>query len=59
MITVRISEETYDLICGQVASLLEGQMFGGRVSEWDELNEQALRALLELNSGLIQRGAVG
>lgn len=49
MITVRISEETYALICEQIATLLESQMFGGHVSEWDELNERALRALLELN----------
>lgn len=58
MVTVRMSEETYALICGQVASILECQMFDGRVSEWDDLNEKAFRALLELNSQHIQYGKV-
>lgn len=59
MVTVRMSEETYALIREQVATLLECQMFDGRVSEWDELNEKALRALIELNSQYIQYGRVG
>lgn len=56
MVTVQMSDETYVLICGQVATLLECQMCDGRISEWDELNEKALRALLELNSQHTQYG---
>ncbi len=59
MVTVQMSEETYALIREQVAIILECQMFDGRVSEWDELNEKALRALLELNSQHIQYGNAG
>lgn len=59
MVTLKISDETYALVCQQVASILESQIFDGRVSEWDELNEKALRALLELNSQHIRYVGVG
>ena len=50
MVTLKISDETYALVRQQVASILESQILDGRVSCWDECNEQALRALLELTS---------
>jgi hypothetical protein len=54
MVTVRMTEETYALIREQVATIFEGQMLNGCVTEWNEFNEKALRALLELNSQHIQ-----
>lgn len=54
MVTLKISDETYALIRQQVASILESQILDGRVVRWDECNEQALRALLELNSQYIR-----
>lgn len=50
MVTVHMSDETYFIVCRQVASMLECQMLRGEVEDWDEENCSTLRALLELNS---------
>lgn len=58
MVTLRISEETHILICQLVASLLDSQMLGGRISDWDGDVDSAFRALLDLSlhTGLADKG---
>lgn len=49
MITVKVSENTYDYIRNLIADHLSNEMINGVVQEWDELNNKAVRALVELN----------
>lgn len=49
MKTVKISERTHELLCKLVADYLHNEMLDGKIDEWDELNCDALIALVELN----------
>lgn len=49
MVTVRMSDDTYALIRRMVASSLDAEMLHGKVLEWDDINCDTLRALVELN----------
>lgn len=49
MVTVKISENTYDYLRKLVADYLSNEMINGVVQEWDDLNNKAVQALVELN----------
>ena len=48
MITVRMSEKSYEVCLGLVSSGISGAMYEGKVVEWDECMEELLRALVEI-----------
>lgn len=50
MVTLKVSEKTYENICSVLANYLEGEMLNGIVEEWDKFNCDVLMALIELNT---------